>query len=83
MRRLSLAALGLVLALGACGYSTTDRAVSGAAIGAGAGAAGAAVTGYDPLRGAAIGGLVGAAAGGLTDADDFNLGDPIWRSRRW
>ena len=81
MRLLSLAALGLVLVLGGCGYSTTDRAVSGAAIGAGAGAAGAAVAGYDPLRGAAIGGAVGAAAGALTDDDDINLGDPIWR--RW
>lgn len=83
MRRLSVAALGLVLALGACGYSTTDRALSGAAIGAGAGAAGGAVTGYDPVRAAAIGGAIGAAAGALTDADDINLGDPIWRGRRW
>lgn len=83
MRHLSLAALGLVLALGACGYSTTDRALSGAAIGAGAGAAGAAVTGHDPLRAAAIGGAIGAATGALTDGDDFNLGDPAWRGRRW
>lgn len=83
MRRLNLAALGVVLVLGACGHSTTDRAISGAAIGAGAGAAGAAVTGYDPLTGAALGGLAGAAAGGLTSSRDINLGDPIWRSRRW
>ena len=83
MRRLSIAALGLVLALGACGYSTTDRALSGAALGAGAGAAGAAVTGSDPIYGAAIGGAVGAAAGALTDADQINLGDPFWRGRRW
>jgi osmotically inducible lipoprotein OsmB len=83
MRVLSTAALGLVLALGACGYSTSDRALSGAAIGAGAGAAGAAVTGSDPLYGAAIGGAIGAAAGALTDGDDINLGDPIWRGRRW
>lgn len=83
MHRLTLPALGLVLALGACGYSTTDRALSGAALGAGAGAAGAAVTGYDPLRGAAIGGAVGAAAGALTDAEDVNLGDPVWRRRGW
>jgi osmotically inducible lipoprotein OsmB len=83
MRRLTLAGLGLVLALGACGYSTSDRALSGAAIGAGAGAAGAAITGADPLSGAAIGGAVGAATGGLTDADDINLGDPVWRGRRY
>jgi hypothetical protein len=79
MRHISLAALGLVLALGACGYSTTDRALSGGAIGAGTGAAGAAITGNDPLTGALLGGAVGAAVGGLTDPDDIDLGDPIWR----
>ena len=83
MRRLSIASLALVLALGACGYSTSDRALSGAAIGAGAGAAGAAITGNDALQGAAVGGLVGAAAGGLTGAEDFNLGEPVWRGQRW
>ena len=79
MRHISLAALGLVAALGACGYSTTDRAISGGAIGAGTGAAGAAITGYDPLAGAALGGAIGAAVGGLTDPEDIDLGDPIWR----
>jgi osmotically inducible lipoprotein OsmB len=79
MRHISLAALGLVAALGACGYSTADRALSGGALGAGTGAAGAAITGYDPLAGAAIGGAIGAAVGGLTDARDIDLGDPIWR----
>lgn len=79
MRGLSLASLALVLALGACGYSTSDRALSGGAIGAGVGAAGAAVTGANPVTGAVVGGLVGAAAGGLTDANDVNLGDPVWR----
>lgn len=79
MRHISLAALGLVAALGACGYTTTDRALSGGAIGAGTGAAGAAITGYDPLAGAALGGALGAAVGGLTDPGDIDLGDPIWR----
>lgn len=83
MRHLTFAAVGVVLALGACGHSTTDRALSGAAIGAGAGAAGAAATGHDLIYGAAIGGALGAAAGGLTDSRDINLGDPIWRGRRW
>lgn len=83
MRIISLTALGLVIGLASCGYSTQDRAISGGALGAGAGAAGAAITGSDPLVGAAVGGAVGAAVGGLTDADDFNLGDPIWRGRRW
>jgi hypothetical protein len=79
MRCISLGAIGLVAALGACGYSTTDRALSGGAIGAGAGAAGAAITGYDPLSGALLGGAAGAAVGGLTDPDDIDLGDPVWR----
>lgn len=83
MRKLSIIPVALLLVLGACGHSTSDRALSGAALGAGAGATGAAITGNDALRGAAIGGLVGAAAGGLTTSDDVNLGDPVWRSRNW
>ena len=77
--RVPLIALTLVAALGACGYSTTDRALSGGAIGAGVGAAGAALADYDPLTGAALGGAVGAAVGGLTDPNDIDLGDPVWR----
>ncbi len=72
------AALSL-LVLGACGTSTTDRALSGGAIGAGTGAAGTAVFGGDPVTGALLGGAVGAAAGALTDSNDIDLGDPIWR----
>ena len=79
MFRTSFAALALVAALGSCGYSTADRAISGGAIGAGTGAAGAAITGYDPLTGALIGGALGAAVGGLTDPRDVDLGRPIWR----
>lgn len=65
-------------ALAACGSSTTDRALSGGAIGAGAGAAGGALMG-DPLTGAVLGGAVGAAAGGLTDQEDIDLGKPLWK----
>lgn len=68
-----------LLALGACGTSTTDRALTGGAIGAGTGAAGTAVLGGDPVTGALIGGAVGAATGALTDSRDIDLGDPIWR----
>jgi hypothetical protein len=67
-----------LLALGACGTSTTDRALSGGAIGAGAGAVGGALVG-SPATGALIGGAAGAAAGALTDSDDVDLGKPIWR----
>lgn len=65
--------------LSACGSSTTDRALSGGAIGAGVGAAGSAATGGSPVTGAVVGGAVGAAAGGLTDEDDVDLGEPVWR----
>jgi osmotically inducible lipoprotein OsmB len=60
----------LAVGLSACGYNTTDRAISGAGIG---GAAGLLVD--EPLAGAAIGG----AAGALTSGDQINLGNPIWR----
>ncbi|MGD9536852.1 MAG: hypothetical protein AB7X20_06670 [Alphaproteobacteria bacterium] len=75
-------AAGLLLAiagLAACGSTTGDRAASGGALGAGVGAAGAAITGGSLLGGALIGGAAGAAAGALTDEDDIDLGDPIWR----
>lgn len=80
MKRITFAtaaALALVM-LGACGTSTTDRALSGGAIGAGTGAVGGALLG-EPVAGALIGGAAGAAAGAFTDADDVNLGKPIWR----
>ena len=80
MRRIALAAtMSLsLLALGACGTSTSDRALSGGAIGAGAGAVGGALLG-SPLEGALIGGAVGAGAGALTKEDQIDLGKPVWR----
>ncbi len=63
----------VILSLSACGYNRGERALSGAAIGAGAGALGAAVLGADPATGAIIGGGVGAATGAFTDPDDVNL----------
>jgi osmotically inducible lipoprotein OsmB len=66
------------VALAACGSSTSDRALSGGAIGAGAGLAGGALIGA-PLTGAAIGGAAGAATGALTDEDEIDLGESIWR----
>lgn len=73
------ALITLVVALAACGQTTGDRALSGAGIGAGVGAAGGALTGNSPLGGALLGGAAGAAAGGLTSQDQIDLGDPIWR----
>ncbi len=68
---LAVASIGLT----ACGTSKTERALSGGAIGAGAGAVGGALTGGSPWAGAAIGGAAGAATGALTDKDDIDLGD--------
>jgi hypothetical protein len=66
------------LALAGCGESKSDRALSGAGLGAAGGAAVGAMTGA-PLTGALIGGAGGAAAGALTDKDDVDLGRPLWR----
>ena len=80
MHKFRLATLGLVMtSLAACGSTTSDRALSGAAIGAGAGAVGGAVTGGSPVGGAIIGGAAGAAAGALTKKKDVDLGKPVWR----
>lgn len=78
MRKLFLA-LGLAATLGACGYSTGDRAVSGGLLGAGAGAALGAVTGAGAGTGALVGGAAGAAGGALTSPGSVNLGRPAWR----
>ena len=76
VRKITL--LALVAALAACGTSKVDRAVTGGAIGATAGVLGAAVAGRDVASGAIVGGAIGAAAGGLTDAEDIDLGKPIY-----
>jgi osmotically inducible lipoprotein OsmB len=68
----SLAILGL-LALAACGTSTTDRALSGGALGAGGGFL------LGGTSGALLGGGAGATAGALTKDSDINLGKPIWK----
>jgi osmotically inducible lipoprotein OsmB len=66
------------LALGACGESMGDRALSGAGIGAGVGLLGGALAGA-PLTGALIGGAVGAGAGAVTTRNQVDLGRPAWR----
>ena len=70
----TLAAMSvLALSVAACGNTTGERALSGGAIGAGAGAGTAALTGGSVGGGALIGGAVGAATGALTDEDDINF----------
>ena len=69
-----------LLVLAACGSSTSDRALSGGAIGAGIGGAGGALTGH-PLGGALLGGAAGAATGAFTKQKNLDLGKPIWRDK--
>ena len=76
MRMLSIGLLSGVLALGlaGCGPTTGERALSGAGLGAAAGAGTAAMTGGSVPRVAVSGGGLGAAAGAATTRDDIDLG---------
>jgi osmotically inducible lipoprotein OsmB len=78
MKTLAIAATVSLLTLSACGTTTTDRALSGAGIGAATGAVGGALLG-SPGTGALIGGAAGAAVGGLSSPNTVNLGKPWWR----
>ena len=79
MRKTSLALLALAsIGLGACGYSTGDRAASGGLLGAGAGAAVGSLSG-NAGAGALIGGAAGALGGAATSPNTVNLGRPAWR----
>lgn len=74
-----LGAMLLTVGLGACGTTTSDRALSGGGIGAGVGAVGSALTGGSPVTGAVVGGAVGAAAGAMTNKNQVDLGKPAWK----
>jgi uncharacterized membrane protein len=65
LKHAALASL-VVVALAGCGETRGERALTGGAIGAGAGAVGGAVLGYNPLTGALIGGAAGAIGGAAT-----------------
>jgi hypothetical protein len=82
MKNLKTLALAAAFAAGmlvsACGTTTSDRAISGGLIGAGAGAAVGSMTG-NAGAGAVVGGVAGAAVGAATTPDQVNLGDPVWR----
>lgn len=71
---------GLVLAssllgLAGCGDRPGERALTGGAIGAGAGAIIGGATGLGAGTGALIGGGVGAATGAATNRNQLNLGN--------
>jgi osmotically inducible lipoprotein OsmB len=78
-KTLLVAAALSMMALSGCGTTTSDRAISGGLLGAGAGAAIGSVTG-SAGKGAVIGGVAGAAAGAVTRPDQVNLGTPVWRT---
>ena len=59
-------AVGVTLALSACGQEPGTRAVTGGLLGAGTGAAVGAATGGNAGTGALIGGGVGAVGGAVT-----------------
>ncbi len=73
-----MAAVAMTVA--ACGTTPEERGISGGGIGVASGALVGAITGLTILEGALIGAGLGVAAGVLTDAEDFNLGEPIWKS---
>jgi hypothetical protein len=83
MRTLSIALVtAAALGLSACGTNQGDRAVSGGAIGAGAGALlGYAVGGIAVVPATIIGAAVGAAGGAITSPNDVDFGKPVWRSK--
>ena len=73
-----MAAVAMTVA--ACGTTPEERGISGGGIGVVSGVLVGAITGLTILEGALIGAGLGVAAGVLTDAEDFNLGEPIWKS---
>jgi hypothetical protein len=72
-----LAAAATLLSLAACGNTPGSRALSGGAIGAGAGAIVGAATGLGPGAGALIGGGAGALTGAATNNRQIDLGRPL------
>ena len=81
MRKFTLALLAVsMLTLSACGTNNRDRALGGAALGAGVGlGVGALLGGIGIGAGALIGAGVGALGGYVTDPSDVNLGEPVWK----
>jgi hypothetical protein len=63
---LSILLITSAVALGACGQTRGERALTGGLLGAGAGAGVSAIAGGSLLTGAVVGGLGGAAVGALT-----------------
>ena len=67
--------IAAMLTVSACGNSSGQRALSGGAIGAGAGTLGAVLLNANPVAGAVIGGAAGAVTGAATTKKQIDLGD--------
>jgi osmotically inducible lipoprotein OsmB len=83
MRKPAVLAATLVvtaLILTGCGTRPSERALSGGALGAAAGAGVAAIAGGSLAAGAVVGGLGGALVGAVTSPNQVNLDRP--RRRR-
>lgn len=80
-RNTSLAAIALVLPLlAACGTTTEDRSLGGAALGASfGGLLGIALGPVGVLPGAALGAVAGSTTGAFTEPEQVNYGRPVWR----
>jgi hypothetical protein len=66
--------IAVMLFVSACGDTKGQRAVTGGAIGVGAGAVAGALVGGSVLGAAVLGGAAGAAVGALTDKHQLDLG---------
>jgi osmotically inducible lipoprotein OsmB len=80
MRYVKYIAVIAMFGLSACGTTPGQRAMSGGAIGAGAGTVGAILVDGNPFMGAFIGGAAGALTGAVTESEDIDFNK--WWSRR-
>jgi hypothetical protein len=72
----------ILLTISACGTMPEERAASGAGIGAATGAIVGAVTSLAVGPGALIGALGGGLVGAMTNKDQVNMGEPVWKQGR-
>lgn len=80
LRTLAIGSIFAVcLVLAGCGTTRSDRALSGAGLGAAGGALIGAAAGGSLATGAVIGAAAGALTGALTDPCDLDLGTPFWK----
>jgi osmotically inducible lipoprotein OsmB len=75
MKKNSTMMLAMLMVLTACGNTPGQRALSGGAMGAGAGTVGAVLLDANPVAGALIGGAAGAVTGAATTKKQIDMGD--------